>query len=115
MDKGTLTLEKPLAMQGPSSAYKFTGSANLKDETLDMDMVVVLPLTKNLPLAALFLGAPQIGGAVWVIDKLLGEPLSKLTSATYEMKGSWDEPEIKLKNVFDRTDSSGTQASNPRK
>ncbi|WP_250657295.1 YhdP family protein [Alkalimarinus coralli] len=105
MDKGTLTLEQPLAMQGPSSAYKFTGSANLKDETLDMDMVVVLPLTKNLPLAALFLGAPQIGGAVWVIDKLLGEPLSKLTSATYEMTGSWDNPDIKLKNVFDRTES----------
>ncbi len=105
MDKGTLTLEKPLALQGPSSAYKFTGTANLKDETLDMDMVVVLPLTKNLPLAALFLGAPQIGGAVWVIDKLLGEPLSKLTSATYEMKGSWDDPEITLKNVFDRTET----------
>lgn len=104
IDKGTLTLEKPLAIQGPSSAYKFTGSANLKDQTLDMNMVVVLPLTKNLPLAALFLGAPQIGGAVWVIDKLLGEPLSKLTSATYKMTGHWDNPDIKLKNVFDRTE-----------
>jgi len=106
IDKGLLVIEEPLSMQGPSSAYKFTGSADLKKQTLDMDMVVVLPLTKNLPLAALFLGAPQIGGAVWVIDKLLGEPLSKLTSATYQMKGSWDNPEIKLKNVFDRTSSS---------
>lgn len=103
IDKGLLVIEEPLGMQGPSSAYKFTGSADLKKQTLDMEMVVVLPLTKNLPLAALFLGAPQIGGAVWVIDKLLGEPLSKLTSATYQMKGSWDDPEIKLKNVFDRT------------
>ena len=105
IDKGLLVIEEPLGMQGPSSAYKFTGSADLKEQTLEMDMVVVLPLTKNLPLAALFLGAPQIGGAVWVIDKLLGEPLSKLTSATYQMKGSWDNPEIKLKNVFDRTQS----------
>ncbi|UZE95214.1 TIGR02099 family protein [Alkalimarinus alittae] len=104
IDKGTLTLENPLAIQGPSSAYKFTGSADLNAETLNMDMVVILPLTKNLPLAALFLGAPQIGGAVWVIDKLLGEPLSKLTSATYELKGRWDDPQIKLKNVFDRTE-----------
>lgn len=115
MDKGTLTLEKPLALQGPSSAYKFTGTADLKDETLDMEMVVVLPLTKNLPLAALFLGAPQIGGAVWVIDKLLGEPLSKLTSATYEMKGSWDNPEIKLKNVFDRSDEYKGMSPSQRK
>ncbi len=105
IDKGLLVIEEPLGMKGPSSAYKFTGSADLKNQTLNMDMVVVLPLTKNLPLAALFLGAPQIGGAVWVIDKLLGEPLSKLTSATYKMKGSWDNPEIKLKNVFDRTGS----------
>jgi len=105
IDKGLLVIEEPLGVKGPSSAYKFTGSADLKKQTLDMDMVVVLPLAKNIPLAALFLGAPQIGGAVWVIDKLLGEPLSKLTSATYQMKGSWDNPEIELKNVFDRTSS----------
>jgi len=45
-------------------------------------------------------GAP-IGGALFVLDKVLGDPLSKLTSATYSVRGSWDEPEVRLKGVFD--------------
>jgi uncharacterized protein YhdP len=67
-----------------------------------MSMVVVLPLTQNLPLAALLLGAGvPIGGALFVLDKVLGDPLSKLTSATYSVKGTWDEPEVNLRRVFD--------------
>lgn len=105
LEHGTLFLESPLAIQGTTIGFKFTGNAYLDDETLDMDMVVVLPLTKNLPLAALLLGAPQVGGALWLIDKLIGEPLSRLTSATYHLSGSINNPELKLKNVFDRSKS----------
>jgi uncharacterized protein YhdP len=44
-------------------------------------------------------GAP-IGGALFVLDKILGDPLSKLTSATYSVTGSWSEPEVDLQGVF---------------
>ncbi len=103
LEYGTLFLESPLAIQGTTSGFKFTGSASLDTQTLDMEMVVVIPVTKNLPLAVTLLGAPQIGGALWVIDKLIGEPLSRLTSATYLIKGPFDDPNLKLKNVFDRS------------
>jgi uncharacterized protein YhdP len=64
--------------------------------------VVVLPLTQNLPLAAVLLGAgAPIGGALFVLDKVLGDPLSKLTSASYSVTGFWDEPNVRLKRVFD--------------
>ncbi|MEP1217180.1 MAG: AsmA-like C-terminal region-containing protein [Marinobacter sp.] len=102
MINGLLTLDPELQVVGPSGAFKLTGTSNMVDETLDMRMVVVLPLTQNLPLAALLMGAgAPIGGALFVLDKVLGDPLSKLTSATYSVSGSWDEPEVRLRRVFD--------------
>ncbi len=103
IENGLLTLAEPLVIQGPSNVFKFTGKTDLVAETLDLNMVVILPLTQNLPLAALFVGAPAVGGGLWVIDKLLGDPLSKITSATYYVKGSWDTPAITLKSMFDNT------------
>ncbi|MFN2361595.1 MAG: YhdP family protein [Marinobacter sp.] len=102
MTNGLLTLDPELQVVGPSGAFKLTGTTNMVDETLDMRMVVVLPLTQNLPLAALLMGAgAPIGGALFVLDKVLGDPLSKLTSATYSVSGDWDEPEVRLRRVFD--------------
>lgn len=99
---GTLTWDPELQIVGPSGAFKLSGTSDLAAESLDMRLVVVLPLTQNLPLAALLLGASApIGGALFVLDKVLGDPLSKLTSATYSVGGSWDEPDVRLRSVFD--------------
>jgi uncharacterized protein YhdP len=112
IENGLLTLTEPLVIQGPSNVFKFTGQTDLVAETLDLNMVVILPLTQNLPLAALFVGAPAVGGGLWVIDKLLGDPLSKITSATYYVKGNWDTPSITLKSMFDNSSmSAGTKTN----
>ncbi|HEA52885.1 YhdP family protein [Marinobacter antarcticus] len=102
LDEGLLILDPELQVVGPSGAFKLSGSTNLEKEILDMRLVVVLPLTQNLPLAALLLGASApIGGALFVLDKVLGDPLSKLTSATYSVTGTWDAPKVNLSQVFD--------------
>lgn len=102
LDNGTLTWDPDLQLAGPSGAFRLSGSTHLGEETLDMRLVVILPLTQNLPLAAILMGAsPPIGGALFVLDKLLGEPLSKLTSATYSVKGTWENPDVDLRNIFD--------------
>ena len=102
LNNGVLTWDPELQIVGPSGAFKLSGTSDLQQETLDMRLVVVLPLTQNLPLAALLMGASApIGGALFVLDKVLGDPLSKLTSATYSVGGTWDNPEVNLRNVFD--------------
>lgn len=102
LSEGVLTWEPELQIVGPSGAFKLSGTSDLQQETLDMRLVVVLPLTQNLPLAALLMGASApIGGALFVLDKVLGDPLSKLTSATYSVGGTWNNPEVDLRNVFD--------------
>lgn len=98
---GLLTWNPELQVVGPSGAFELSGTTNMAEESLNMKLVVVLPLTQNLPLAALLLGAgAPIGGALFVLDKILGDPLSKLTSATYSVTGSWSEPEVDLQGVF---------------
>lgn len=99
MDQGQLSLKEPLIIKGPSSNYDITGNINMKDKTLDLDMVMTLPIAENVPLAALMLGAPVVGGAVWIVDKLLGQPLSSLTTAGYSVTGPWAEPVIELQEV----------------
>ena len=99
---GLVTMDPELQLVGPSGAFKINGTTNMADESLDMRLVVVLPVTQNLPLAAILMGASApIGGALFVLDKILGDPLSKLTSATYSVTGSWSEPEVDLRSVFD--------------
>lgn len=102
LNDGLLTMDPELQVVGPSGAFKLSGSTNLENEVLDMRLVVVLPLTQNLPLAALLMGAgAPIGGALFVLDKVLGDPLSKLTSATYNVTGTLGEPSVDLRGAFD--------------
>ncbi|WP_372964303.1 YhdP family protein [Marinobacter sp.] len=102
INSGLLTLDPELQLVGPSGAFKISGTTNMATEDLDMRLVMVLPITQNLPLAAILMGASApIGGALFVLDKILGDPLSKLTSATYNVTGSWNEPEVELRGVFD--------------
>lgn len=97
IDVGRLRFEPPMEISGPSSSYEIKGTTDLGKQTLDLDMNVALPVTSNVPLAALMLGAPQVGGAVWLVDKLLGEPLSSITSVDYKVRGTWDNPKIDIK------------------
>lgn len=100
--EGEMTWQPEMQIAGPSGAFRLTGQTDLATEALDMDLVVVLPLTQNLPLAAVLMGASApIGGALFVLDKLLGDPLSKLTSATYSVQGTWDQPRVNMETVFD--------------
>lgn len=102
ISNGRVTLDPELQIVGPSGAFTLTGTTDMTQRQLDMQLVVVLPLTQNLPLAALLMGAgAPIGGALFVLDKVLGDPLSKLASATYSVTGTWDDPEVELRRVFD--------------
>ncbi|MFT6907537.1 MAG: hypothetical protein ACJAS1_004221 [Oleiphilaceae bacterium] len=100
IDQGLLTLTEPLVIDGPAGKYVLNGRIDLSTKALDIDMLVELPFSQNVPLAALVLGAPQIGGLVWVADKLLGEPLSALTTSRYDITGSWDKPTVNLKQAI---------------
>ena len=94
--KGIAATVEPFVMQGPSSNFVMTGKLDLVNETVDKDIEVALPVTGNIPLVSVLLGAPQVAGAVFLFDKLIGDPLEKFTKVKYHLKGDWSEPSIDL-------------------
>ncbi|SIT02814.1 YhdP family protein [Neptunomonas antarctica] len=96
LDKGIASSQVPLTLSGPSANVNMTGRINLVEQTLDSQMDVVLPVTSNLPIAAVLLGAPQIAGAVFLLDKLIGDKFEKVSTLTYRLRGSWADPDINI-------------------
>lgn len=50
-------------MTGPSSNVELNGTLNLVGDQIDAKLMVTLPVSNNLPIAALIVGAPAVGGA----------------------------------------------------
>jgi uncharacterized protein (TIGR02099 family) len=95
-ERGLARTLEPLRLQGPSADMTMTGSLNLLSESVEQEMEVTLPLTSNIPLAAVLLGAPQVAGAMFLIDKLIGDKLEKVTTIRYRVSGDWNDPEVSV-------------------
>jgi len=96
LQHGIATTVEPLVMAGPSANMSVQGQVNLAAGTLDKEVEVALPISSNVPLAAVLLGAPQVAGAVFVIDKLIGDRLERFSTLRYRLTGSWENPELDL-------------------
>ena len=84
---GVYITREPLKLEGPSSNLELNGTPDLAHDRIDAKLLVTLPLTNNLTLAALIVGGPAVGGAVFVVDKLLGDRVSRFASVQYSVKG----------------------------
>ncbi len=106
---GQLAIEEAFEVNGPSSRLQMTGSLDLINETVDTRMVATLPISSNLPWVAALAGGLPMAAGVYVAGKIFQKPMEKLSSASYEVTGSWDEPDIKLQRIFD--DDAGQTAT----
>lgn len=93
---GVLQFDPALEMRGPSSSFQLTGMANLNEKTLSQRLSVDIPLTNNLPLASVLLGAPQVGGAIYLVEKALGTKIIKVGKTEYRIEGAFDDPQVRL-------------------
>lgn len=101
-NKGVFVTREPIKMEGPSTGLELNGTLDMARDQIDAKLLVTLPVTNNLPLAALIVGAPAIGGALFVVDKLLGDRVARFASVQYEVKGSWQNPEITFDKPFEK-------------
>ena len=95
LKNGLATSESPLKLAGDAASIEMKGTINLKNGALANRMQVAIPLTSNAPIAALFLATPQVAGIAFVIDKILGKRLAKLTALSYDISGTLLDPIIK--------------------
>ena len=97
---GVYVTREPITLAGPSSNLELNGTLDMVADQVDAKLLVTLPVTNNLPIAALIVGAPAIGGALFLIDKLIGDRVARFASVKYNVKGPWKEPKITFDKPF---------------
>ncbi|VVP28503.1 hypothetical protein PS862_04239 [Pseudomonas fluorescens] len=97
---GVYVTREPIRLTGPSSNIELNGTLDLVGDRVDAKLLVTLPVTNNLPIAALIVGAPAIGGALFLIDKLIGDSVARFASVQYSVKGPWKDPKITFDKPF---------------
>ncbi|MEK1906733.1 MAG: YhdP family protein [Pseudomonas sp.] len=99
---GVFVTREPIKMEGPSTGLELNGTLDMARDQIDAKLLVTLPVTNNLPLAALIVGAPAVGGALFVVDKLLGDRVARFASVQYSVKGDWKDPQISFEKPFEK-------------
>lgn len=93
---GVLLTRGPLVLDGPSTRLELDGQLDMAQDRIAARLRVTLPLSNNLPLAALLAGAAPVAGALFIVDRLVGDRLSKVASVDYRVDGPWQDPQISL-------------------
>ncbi len=96
VDNGVYRTNKTLKLDGPSSNFELQGQLDLAKEQVNATLQVALPLTNNLPLAAIAVGAPAVAGALFIVDRLIGDRVDRFASVKYYIFGNWQNPTISL-------------------
>lgn len=99
---GVYVTREPISLEGPSSNLELKGTLDMAHDRIDAKLLVTLPVTNNLPLAALIVGAPAIGGALFIADKLLGNSVARFASVQYDVTGPWQNPDISFDKPFEK-------------
>ncbi|XKF14592.1 DUF3971 domain-containing protein [Halomonas sp. BLK-85] len=94
VDNGHLRLEGPLIIDAPATQIRITGSADLLSRELDQRLSIALPISQGLPIAALAVGAPVVGGALLLAHSLFGDTLGEVTTLNYLIQGPWAAPQV---------------------
>ncbi|WP_417779248.1 YhdP family protein [Stutzerimonas xanthomarina] len=100
--EGVYVTTEPLTVVGPSSNLELNGRLDLVEDRIDAKLLVTLPVSNNLPLAALIVGAPAVGGALFVVDKLLGDKVARFATVQYNVEGPWKSPKISFDKPFEK-------------
>ncbi len=98
-----LTFVKPMEVRSTSSDFRLGGRVNMATGALDNELVITLPVSKNLPWYGVYiaLANPLAGLGVLVGERMLRKPLEQFSSAKYTVQGTLAEPDVRFVELFD--------------
>jgi uncharacterized protein YhdP len=84
-----------LVLDSPAARVELLGEADLNTKILEGTVKVMPKITGSLPVAAaIAVGNPAVGAAVWVADKVLGKTIQQITHYSYHLSGTIDKPKL---------------------
>ncbi|MBE0489563.1 MAG: DUF3971 domain-containing protein [Halomonas sp.] len=96
---GILETRGPVVVEGPATRFTLEGRVDLARRELDQRLGVTVPISRNLPLAAVIAGAPVVGGALFIADRLFGDAIDRVTRIHYRVRGPWTAPQISVESA----------------
>jgi uncharacterized protein (TIGR02099 family) len=96
INKGRLS-STAFIIQGPSADVNLSGEVHFIKETQNLHVFIKPKISDTLTLGALA-GGPLVAAAAFIAQKILDDPLNKITSSEYLITGSWNDPEEKKIN-----------------
>lgn len=100
---GIVDVVEPIMIEGSGSTFKVAGRVDLDSLELDNDMVVTLPVNRNLPWYAAysaFATGPLTGAGVFLVQQVFQNQINAISSAKYKITGTMDEPIIEFVTFF---------------
>ncbi|MHB0774386.1 YhdP family protein [Halomonas sp. WWR20] len=97
--EGRLETRDAVEIDGVATHFSVQGEVDLLKQLLDMRLGITVPVSQNLPLAALLIGAPQVGAGLFIAHKVFGHWLDQATQIHYRVHGPWSSPQITQESI----------------
>ena len=103
LNQGIVDVADPIYVEGSGSIFKLGGRIDFVNGVLDNDVIVTLPVSRNLPWYAAYsayTAGPLTGVAIMLAQKIFRNQIDAISSAKYKISGGISEPEIKFVSIF---------------
>ncbi len=88
-----LLLTNDMKLTGTGAKVTMTGQVDMNRETQDLKVRILPTIGDNVSLLS-FAAGPVVGVGVLLANKILRDPLDKLVSFEYNVRGSWADPKV---------------------
>ena len=115
IEENKLVIRDPLVVRGAEGKFKFGGFVDWKNEIIDSDLIVTLPVGNTFPWAGLVIGGPISMAGVLATQKLfLEDRFDQFSSAKYKITGPIEDPDFEFVSIFnDDVRRTGNQNTPP--
>lgn len=85
-----------LQVESRTAAAVITGRTDLVERRLDQEITVIPDVSGSLPVAGGLALGPQVGAALWLLQKMIKPGLEKVIRYTYRVTGPFEDPRVEL-------------------
>ncbi|RTK98895.1 MAG: hypothetical protein EKK65_10290 [Lysobacterales bacterium] len=105
-DDGISHTEK-FHMSGPSARVEISGTADLRQRTVDQHVIVTPRMGAALPIAGAIAGGPVGAAAAFVLDRVVGRGIDRIGRREYDIRGPWKAPKVEPSSSAPATPEKG--------
>lgn len=112
LDYGVVTIPG-FRVDGSGGTFIFDSEIDLFTETIAGELVVTLPLAKNIPWVAALAGGLPIAAGAYVLSKVFEDQVTSLSSGVYSVSGELSKPSVKFERIFDAQSQQSRERQDP--